>query len=72
MGMVSKELEKAFQIKIQFSDPNLANCHLKVDFNNQQLPEIINYLEKLLDVTCEMLDGGTLKITGEGCAEKIQ
>lgn len=67
MGMVSKELEKAFQVKIKFSNPDLVNCHLKVDFNNQQLPEIISYLEKLLDVSCEMLDGGTLKITGEGC-----
>jgi ferric-dicitrate binding protein FerR (iron transport regulator) len=67
MAMVAKELEKAFQVKIEFSDPNLANCYLKVDFNNQQLSEIINYLEKLLDVNCEIIDGSTLKISGEGC-----
>ncbi|MEP7230216.1 MAG: FecR family protein [Ginsengibacter sp.] len=67
MRMVSNELEKAFQVKIEFSNPDIANCHLKVDFNNQQLPEIISYLEKLLDVSCEMIDGSTLKITGEGC-----
>jgi ferric-dicitrate binding protein FerR (iron transport regulator) len=70
MAMVSKELERAFQVKIEFSDPDLANCYLKVDFNNQQLPEIIDYLEKLLDVSCEMLDSGTLKITGQGCPYK--
>jgi len=68
MSMISKELEKAFELKIKFSNQDIANCHLKVDFNNLRLPEIINYLEKLLDVSCEMLDGGgTLKITGEGC-----
>ncbi len=67
MRMVSNELEKAFQVKIEFSNPDIANCHLKVDFNNQQLPEIISYLEKLLDVSCEMIDGSTLQITGEGC-----
>jgi len=67
MLMVSKELEKAFEVKIEFSNPDIANCNLKVDFNNQQLPEIISYLEKLLDVSCELIDGGTLKITGEGC-----
>lgn len=69
MGMVAAELEKAFNVKVRFSNPDIVNCHLKVDFNNQQLPEIINYLEKLLDVTCEMTDGGTLEITGEGCAK---
>lgn len=69
VGMVATELEKAFNVKVRFSNPDIANCHLKVDFNNQQLPEIINYLEKLLDVTCEMTDGGTLEITGEGCAK---
>jgi ferric-dicitrate binding protein FerR (iron transport regulator) len=68
MGVVATELEKAFQIKVKFSDPGIANCQLKVDFNSQQLPEIINYLEKLLDVSCEMVDGSTLKITGEGCS----
>ena len=67
MRMISNELENAFQVKIEFSNPDIANCHLKVDFNNQRLPEIISYLEKLLDVNCELIDGGTLKITGEGC-----
>jgi ferric-dicitrate binding protein FerR (iron transport regulator) len=67
METVSEELEKAFQIKIHFSNPAIANCHLKVDFNNQQLNEVLTLLEKLLDVECEMVDEGTLRIVGEGC-----
>jgi ferric-dicitrate binding protein FerR (iron transport regulator) len=69
MDVVAKEMQKAFQVKVEFSNADIANCHLKVDFNNQQLPEIISLLEKLLDVSCELVDGGTLKITGEGCSE---
>jgi len=69
MDVVAKEMQKAFQVKVEFSNADIANCHLKVDFNNQQLPEIISLLEKLLDVNCELVDGSTLKITGEGCSE---
>ncbi len=69
MEVVAKEMQKAFEVKVEFSNAGIANCHLKVDFNNQQLPEIISSLEKLLDVSCELVDGSTLKITGEGCSE---
>ncbi len=69
MDVVADELQKAFQVNVQFSNTDIARCHLKVDFNNQQLPEIISLLEKLLDVSCELVDGSTLKITGEGCSE---
>jgi ferric-dicitrate binding protein FerR (iron transport regulator) len=69
MDVVSKELQKAFQVKVEYSNADIANCHLKVDFENQQLPEIISLLEKLLDVSCELVDGSTLTITGEGCSE---
>jgi ferric-dicitrate binding protein FerR (iron transport regulator) len=69
MDVVAKEMQKAFQVKVEFSDADIARCHLKVDFDNQQLPEIISLLEKLLDVSCELVDGSTLKITGEGCSE---
>ena len=67
VAQVARELEKAFQVRIEFSNPDIANCYLKVDFDNQQLPEITSYLEKLLDVNCEMVDGSTLSISGEGC-----
>jgi ferric-dicitrate binding protein FerR (iron transport regulator) len=69
MEKVVRELEKAFQVRIEFSNPDIANCYLKVDFDNQQLPEITNYLEKLLDVNCDMVDGTTLRIIGEGCTD---
>jgi ferric-dicitrate binding protein FerR (iron transport regulator) len=69
MGVVSKELQKAFQVKVEYSNADIADCHLKVDFDNQQLPEIIDLLEKLLNVNCELVDSSTLKITGEGCSE---
>jgi ferric-dicitrate binding protein FerR (iron transport regulator) len=69
MDIVAKELQKAFEVKVEFSNAEINNCHLKVDFNNQQLSDIISLLEKLLDVSCELVDGKTLKITGEGCPE---
>jgi transmembrane sensor len=71
MALVARQLEKAFQVRVIFTNPDIENCYLKVDFDNWQLPEIMTYLEKLLDVECELVDGDTLTISGEGCSEPI-
>lgn len=61
-------LEKAFDVKVQLSNAAINNCHLKVDFNNQKLPQVMEWLEKLMDVKCS-LDGDVFTISGEGCGQ---
>jgi len=42
---------------------------LKVDFNNQQLPEILEMIDVLLGTTYQM-EGSTITLKGEGCSGK--
>ena len=68
MNEVKAELEKAFNINIEFSNSSLSKCRIRVNFNNHKLPQIIEILEKLLDVSCQMDEQNTLTIAGEGCS----
>ncbi len=67
MSQIADELEKAFKIKVEFEKPGILKCKLKVDFENQKLPQILEFLEKLLDVQCKLNDQNVLMINGEGC-----
>lgn len=62
------QLQKAFQIKIELDNPALNTCRLTVDFNKQRLPEILEMINTLLGSTYE-LEGGTIRIFGEGCSD---
>ena len=62
------QLQKAFQINIVLTSPALNACRLTVDFNKQRLPEILDMINTLLGSTYE-LEGDTIRIFGEGCAD---
>lgn len=63
---VARRLEETFDVRVRLANPALRHCRLKVDFTEQQLPEILDMLGKLLgtDYTWE---GGTVTLTGRGC-----
>ncbi|HEV7347810.1 FecR family protein [Telluribacter sp.] len=64
---VVARLQKTFKVKIELTNVQLSRCRLKVDFNNQRLPEILEMINTLLGTTYEM-EGETIFLSGEGCA----
>ncbi|TKT90986.1 FecR family protein [Dyadobacter frigoris] len=66
MSEVAERLQLTFKIKIEFANLNIKRCRLKVDFNNQRLPEILDMIDILLGTTYE-IDGSKITIKGEGC-----
>lgn len=66
MSEVASRLQQTFRIKIEFANPQIKKCRLKVDFNNQRLPEILDMIETLLGTTYE-IEGEKVTLKGEGC-----
>jgi transmembrane sensor len=69
MDEVATRLQQTFKIKIEFANPDIKKCRLKVDFNNQRLPEILDMIDLLLGTTYEM-EGSRITLKGEGCRVK--
>ncbi|SEI70538.1 FecR family protein [Dyadobacter koreensis] len=67
MSEVAIRLQQTFRIKIEFANPEIKKCRLKVDFNNQKLPEILGMIETLLGTTYE-IEADKVILKGEGCA----
>lgn len=66
MTEVAGRLMHTFHIRIDFADPDLARCRLKVDFTEQRLPEILDMIDTLLGSTYR-LEGDRVIFSGEGC-----
>lgn len=66
LDQVALRLENEFGIKIHFSDPRLANCKLKAEFDNQHFIDIMNAIATMLDVTYE-IEEKTVQLIGVGC-----
>ncbi|MCF0052543.1 DUF4974 domain-containing protein [Dyadobacter sp. LJ53] len=66
MDEVAERLEKIFKVNIEFKDPQIKKCRLKVDFNNQRLPEILDMIDALLGTTYQ-IEGEKITFGGEGC-----
>ena len=66
MAEVVARLQKTFRVRISLSNEALGRCRLKVDFNRQRLPEILEMIDTLLGTTYEM-EGENIRISGEGC-----
>ncbi|MBE9464025.1 FecR family protein [Dyadobacter subterraneus] len=66
MSEVANRLQMTFKIKIEFANLNIKKCRLKVDFNNQRLPEILDMIDILLGTTYE-IDGSRIVLKGDGC-----
>jgi len=59
-------LQKTFRVKISLANPAMKDCVLKVDFNSQNLPEILEMLNTLMVSTYE-IKGENIILSGEGC-----
>lgn len=66
MAEVAERLGKIFHVSIEFKNPEIKKCRLKVDFNNQRLPEILEMIDALLGTTYE-IEGDKITLGGEGC-----
>jgi len=66
MSEVAVRLQQTFRIRIEFANPFIKKCRLKVDFNNQKLPEILGMIETLLGTSYE-IEGDRVILKGEGC-----
>ena len=66
MTEVAQKLEKTFKIDIEFANPDIEKCRLKIDFENQRLPEILEMIEMLLGTTYQMKHNKVV-FGGEGC-----
>lgn len=66
MTEVAEKLQQTFKIKIEFANPDIQKCRLKIDFNNQHLSEILEMIEMLLGTTYQM-KGGKVIFGGKGC-----
>jgi transmembrane sensor len=62
-------LQKTFKVKITIASPALRECILKVDFNNQNLPEILEMINTLVGSTYE-INGQNITLSGEGCSSR--
>ncbi|WP_221393051.1 FecR family protein [Dyadobacter sp. NIV53] len=66
MTVVAEKLQQTFKIKIEFANPDIEKCRLKIDFENQRLPEILEMIEMLLGTTYQMKNDKVV-FGGEGC-----
>lgn len=68
LSEIVSQLQKSFGVKIELANPKMNNCVLKVDFNQQNLPEILEMLNTLLGSNYE-IEGKNIVITGDGCSD---
>jgi len=66
MTKVAEKLEQTFKINIEFANPAIEKCRLKIDLENQRLPEILEMIEMLLGTNYQM-KGNNVVFGGEGC-----
>lgn len=60
-------LEKAYGVKVVFSNPTLGNCRVTTQFVHQPLRYVLDVLASLLDISYS-IKGNTIYLTGNGCA----
>jgi len=62
----SKILERTYNKKVKFLNPNLLNCKLTAVFENNTLEEVMFFLAKTKDYTYSITDNEVI-IDGDGC-----
>ena len=66
LDQVAKQLEKRFNIRVKLSNPQIANCLVNADFEQQPLPFILEMLCTALDATYT-LSGNVIELNGLPC-----
>jgi ferric-dicitrate binding protein FerR (iron transport regulator) len=66
VGTVLQTLNEKFRVRIHVNNSNLMNCQIRADFNEQNLPDILEMLSKSVNATCTY-EGNIFYLDGEGC-----
>ncbi|MBR9854330.1 MAG: FecR domain-containing protein [Algicola sp.] len=66
MRLVANELEKKFNVNVNFKNNTIENCVITADFSGQTLNEIVHMIGQAMDVEF-YVDKDLVVVTGEGC-----
>ncbi|KAB7530222.1 DUF4974 domain-containing protein [Flagellimonas olearia] len=66
MRLVANELEKKFNVKVDFKNKAIENCVITADFSGQTLNEIVHMVGQAMDVGF-YVDKDLVVVTGKGC-----
>lgn len=69
MDAVIKKLERYFHIQVILKEPSITNCRFTADFNNPKLNEVLDVLDKALQITHKQ-QGNRVTLDGQGCSIK--
>lgn len=66
VGSVLQTLNEKFKVRIHVTDTDILNCMIRADFNEQNLPDILEMLSKSINATYKY-EGSIFYLEGEGC-----
>lgn len=66
VGTVLQALNERFKVRIHLTHGAIANCMIRADFNDQNLPDILEMLSKSINATYRY-EGSIFYLDGEGC-----
>ena len=66
VGTVLQALNERFKVRIHLTHGAIANCMIRADFNDQNLPDILEMLSKSINATYRYEDN-IFYLDGEGC-----
>lgn len=67
VGSVLQTLNEKFKVRIHVTDSDILNCMIRADFNEQNLPDILEMLSKSINATYKY-EGSIFYLEGEGCS----
>lgn len=68
VGSVLQALNEKFRVRIKVTNSNVLKCMIRADFNDQNLPDILEMLSKSINATYKY-EGTVFYLEGEGCSE---
>ncbi len=66
VGSVLQALNERFKVRIHVTHGAIMNCMIRADFNDQNLPDILEMLSKSINATYRY-EGSVFYLDGEGC-----
>lgn len=63
-----KAIEKVYTVKVNFSSPDIGNCKIHVDFENEEVEEVLNIVAETLGLVWSN-QGDSYLLAGYGCPE---
>lgn len=67
VGSVLQTLNEKFKVRIHVTSTNILNCMIRADFNEQNLPDILEMLSKSINATYKY-EESIFYLDGEGCS----